>query len=123
MTTAILVDDEANLLEHLQRKLAEIWPELDVIGTAVNGREALELAAAAEPDVAFLDIHMPGISGLEVARNLPPEVQVVFVTAYDQYAVEAFERCTGRADVHARRMFAVLTHDRHRDAAPGGAVA
>lgn len=90
--TAILVDDEPELLAMLRRRLAEVWPELDVVGEAGDGPAALRLAASVRPDVAFLDIQLPGQSGLEVARELGGRCHVVFVTAYDQYALSAFER-------------------------------
>jgi DNA-binding LytR/AlgR family response regulator len=89
--TALLVDDEPQLLVALRRALESAWPELEVIGEALDGEEALELAEARPPDVAFLDIQMPGLSGLEVARRLQGRCHVVFVTAHDRYAVEAFE--------------------------------
>lgn len=89
---AVIADDEAELAANLERQLAEAWPELDVVGVARNGPEALELLERERPDVAFLDIRMPGLSGLEVARRLTTECRVVFVTAFDQYAVEAFEQ-------------------------------
>jgi len=91
MPTALLVDDEPNLLRHLTHKLARAWPELEVVGQAQSGREALELAAVHHPDVVFLDIRMPGLSGLQVAERLPSETRVVFVTAYEDHAVQAFE--------------------------------
>ncbi|MEM7077004.1 MAG: LytTR family DNA-binding domain-containing protein [Pseudomonadota bacterium] len=90
--TAVVVDDEPLVAEHLQRKLEELWPELDILGSAVNGRQGLALIAETQPDIVFLDIHMPGMSGLQMAEDLPRDIQIVFVTAYDQYAVEAFER-------------------------------
>ncbi len=92
MTTALLVDDEANLLDHLVQKLTEIWPELEILATAQNGWEALSLVRELHPDVIFLDIHMPGLSGLKVAEQLPGDIDIVFVTAFDEYAVEAFDR-------------------------------
>jgi DNA-binding LytR/AlgR family response regulator len=91
VTTALLVDDEPNLLAYLERKLGEVWPELTVVGKAGNGREALALAADLQPDIAFLDIQMPGMSGLKVAEALDPDIRIVFVTAHDEYAVAAFE--------------------------------
>ncbi len=91
-TTAILVDDEENLLVTLRDKLAVLWPELEILGTAQNGRQAIALARETQPDFAFLDIHMPGLSGLEVAEALPRDTRIVFVTAFDQFAVAAFER-------------------------------
>ena len=92
MTSAIIVDDEPNLANHLQTKLRELWPELDLLGPAHNGRSALALAAETQPDIAFLDIHMPGLTGLQVAEALPASTRVVFVTAFDEYAVDAFQR-------------------------------
>lgn len=89
---AILVDDEPELLAMLRRRLAEVWPDLRIVGEAGEGAAALALAAATRPDVAFLDIQMPGPSGLEVARQLGGQCHVVFVTAHDQYALTAFER-------------------------------
>jgi DNA-binding LytR/AlgR family response regulator len=89
--TAIIVDDEPELVGSLRRRLAVQWPELEVVGEALDGLAALELANARRPDIAFLDIQMPGASGLEVARRLAGRSHVVFVTAYDQYAVQAFE--------------------------------
>ncbi len=91
MTTAVLVDDESNLTDYLARQLATAWPELEIVGTAVNGRQALALCEETAPDVVFLDIQMPGLNGLQVAEALDPEIRVVFVTAFDDYAVEAFE--------------------------------
>ena len=91
-TTAIIVDDEATLITYLADKLQSLWPELEVVGTAVNGRQAIALATETQPDIAFLDIHMPGLSGLQVAEALPSETKIVFVTAYDEFAVDAFER-------------------------------
>jgi DNA-binding LytR/AlgR family response regulator len=88
---AVIADDEPNLARYLRERLAALWPELEIAGVAANGPEAKALIATEEPDVAFLDIRMPGLSGLEVARDLAG-VHVVFVTAYDEHAVEAFER-------------------------------
>ncbi len=88
---AVIADDEPNLARYLRERLAALWPELEIAGVAANGPEAKALIDAEEPDIAFLDIRMPGISGLDVARDLAG-VHVVFVTAFDQYAIEAFER-------------------------------
>jgi DNA-binding LytR/AlgR family response regulator len=90
--TALIVDDEPLLRRSLVRLLGHAWPELRVVAEARSGREALERCRRDEPDVCFLDIHMPGLSGLEVARQLGPRTHVVFVTAYDRHAVEAFEQ-------------------------------
>jgi DNA-binding LytR/AlgR family response regulator len=89
---ALIADDEPHLAAYLRERLAAIWPELDVIGVANDGPAALRLIEEHDPDVLFLDIRMPGLTGLEVARRAAAGVQVVFVTAYDQYAVTAFER-------------------------------
>jgi DNA-binding LytR/AlgR family response regulator len=88
---AIIADDEAPLRADLQRQLARGWPELRVVGAASNGVEALALIERHRPDLAFLDIQMPGMTGLDVAARAPAACRVVFVTAYDQYAVQAFE--------------------------------
>jgi len=89
---AVLADDEPRARQFLERLLGE-HPEITLVGAARGGAEALELIARLKPDIAFLDIHMPDLSGLEVARSLRGEGMplVVFVTAYDRYAVEAFE--------------------------------
>ncbi len=89
---AVIADDEAELAQHLARELAKLWPELEVVALAANGVEALAQIERLRPQIAFLDIRMPGLTGLEVARRLNGDCRVVFVTAYDQYAVEAFER-------------------------------
>lgn len=91
MTTAIVADDEPNLADHLQRQLTSVWPALTILGTASNGPEASSLVQKFQPDIAFLDIRMPGLSGLEVARELGSRTRVVFVTAFDQYAIDAFD--------------------------------
>jgi len=88
---AIIADDEPRLAHYLRDRLAALWPELVIAGIANNGMEARALIAEASPDVAFLDIRMPGMSGLDVAKALDCPVHVVFVTAYDEYAVAAFE--------------------------------
>jgi DNA-binding LytR/AlgR family response regulator len=89
--TAILADDEPLLRAHLREKLAAMWPELCIVGEAANGVEAAALVADKQPDIAFLDIKMPGQTGIEVAQGIETHTRVVFVTAYDQYAVAAFE--------------------------------
>ncbi len=91
-TTAIIADDEPRLAEYLKGRLAVLWPELVIAGVASNGPDAQALLDSEAPDIAFLDIRMPGLSGLDVARAADAQVQVVFVTAYDQYALAAFER-------------------------------
>ncbi len=89
---AVIADDEAELAAHLERELARAWPELKIVGVACNGPEALALLQELRPEVAFLDIRMPGLSGLEVVKRLDSGCRVVFVTAFDQYAIEAFEQ-------------------------------
>jgi DNA-binding LytR/AlgR family response regulator len=90
-TKAIIADDEEQLRIHLRSQLSDIWPELIICGEAGNGEEALELIEDYRPDVAFLDIKMPGLSGMAVAKRIAKTCRVVFITAYDKYAVEAFD--------------------------------
>jgi len=89
--TALIADDEPLLRKSLTRLLADAWPELDVVAQARNGREALAQFEALQPDICFLDVHMPGLSGVQAARQIGRRAHLVFVTAYDQYAVQAFE--------------------------------
>jgi DNA-binding LytR/AlgR family response regulator len=111
-TTAVIADDERLLREQLRARLAEVWPDLEIVAEAKNGAEAVALVEAHHPDVVFLDIRMPGMTGIEAARaiaQLPLDgddggaahtagarpwrgCEIVFITAYDQYAVEAFEQ-------------------------------
>jgi DNA-binding LytR/AlgR family response regulator len=88
--TALIADDEPLLREALARLLAQVWPELELVAHARNGREAVQQFEALGPDVCFLDVHMPGMSGIEAARAIGHRAHLVFVTAYDQYAVQAF---------------------------------
>jgi DNA-binding LytR/AlgR family response regulator len=88
----VIADDEPLLRAQLRSRLARLWPELEVVHEMENGRGILEVLEEHEPQVVFLDIHMPGVNGLEAARAVAGRAHVVFVTAYDQYAVEAFER-------------------------------
>jgi DNA-binding LytR/AlgR family response regulator len=89
---AVIAEDEANLREELRETLADVWPELDVCAEAADGNAALHALEKHEPDVMFLDIQMPGLTGLDVARRASGKCHVVFVTAYDNYAVSAFEQ-------------------------------
>ncbi len=101
---AVLADDERLMREQLRARLTEVWPELDIVAEAKNGLEAVELTKEHKPDLVFLDIRMPGLTGVEAARQIAqmgdegPEdeawlvPEIVFITAYDQYAVEAFEQ-------------------------------
>jgi len=88
--TALIADDEPLLREALSRQLSQAWPELDVVAQARNGREAIKQFEALQPDVCFLDVHMPGLSGVEAAHHIGRRAHLVFVTAYDHYAVQAF---------------------------------
>jgi DNA-binding LytR/AlgR family response regulator len=88
--TALIAEDEPLLRESLERLLRGLWPELTVTARARNGREAIDLFELHKPTVAFLDVHMPGLSGIEAARHIGRRAHLVFVTAFDQYAVQAF---------------------------------
>ena len=90
--TAVIADDEPMLRASLRMRLAKLWPELAIVHEMENGRGVDDVIAEHDPDLFFLDIHMPGVNGLEAARAIGGRAHVVFVTAYDQYAVEAFER-------------------------------
>jgi DNA-binding LytR/AlgR family response regulator len=92
MPTALIVDDETPMREQLKSRLAEVWPELRIVAEAANGIAALEQAQLHAPDIIFLDIRMPGKNGIEAARTLAQQAQIVFVTAYDEYAIQAFEQ-------------------------------
>ena len=89
--TALIADDEPLLRGTLTRLLGSAWPELEIVAQARNGREAIEMFAAKKPDVCFLDVHMPGVSGVDAARSIGRSAHLVFVTAFDHYAVQAFE--------------------------------
>jgi DNA-binding LytR/AlgR family response regulator len=88
--TALIADDEPLLRDALRRQLASVWPELDVVAEARNGRETVRLFDERHPDVCFLDVHMPGLSGVDAANHIGRRAHLVFVTAYDHYAVQAF---------------------------------
>ena len=88
--TALIADDEPLLRERLAALLAALWPELKIVAQARNGREAVELFDELHPRIVFLDVHMPGMNGIEAARAIGRRAECVFVTAYDKYAVEAF---------------------------------
>jgi DNA-binding LytR/AlgR family response regulator len=88
---AIIADDEEQLRTYLISRLSEVWPELVICGEAGNGLEALKAIEKEQPHIAFLDIRMPSLSGMEVAKKIVGSCRIVFITAYDQYAVEAFE--------------------------------
>ncbi len=98
--SAVIADDERLMREQLRARITEAWPELQIVAEAKNGQEAVDLVAQHRPDLVFLDIRMPGLTGVEAARQIAqletdedwPLPEIVFITAYDQYAVEAFEQ-------------------------------
>jgi DNA-binding LytR/AlgR family response regulator len=92
LVNAVIADDEPLLRAQLRSRLARVWPELSVVHEMENGKDIDRVLDEHEPHLFFLDIHMPGVSGLEAARAIGDRAHVVFVTAFDQYAVEAFER-------------------------------
>ena len=96
MTHAVIADDERLMREQLRSRLQELWPELEIVGEAKNGAEAVEMVSTQRPQVVFLDIRMPAKTGIEAAREiaaLPGRVpEIVFVTAYDEYAIDAFKQ-------------------------------
>lgn len=91
MATAIIADDERLMREQLRARLTEVWPDLQVLAEAKNGEEAVAAVRDHHPDLAFLDIRMPGMTGIEAARHIGDACHVVFITAYNEYAVDAFE--------------------------------
>src|SRR4051812_9817423 len=118
---ALIAEDEPMLRAQLKLRLQAAWPEIEVIAEAQNGGEALALAAELEPDVVFLDIRMPVLSGLKAAQKLAQQSHIVFVTAYDEYAVAAFEQ--GAVDyvlkpITAERMDKVVARLKERLQAP-----
>jgi DNA-binding LytR/AlgR family response regulator len=92
MPTAIIADDERLMRDQLKMRLNQVWPELEILAEAKNGEEAIELVQKHRPDFTFLDIRMPGKTGLDAAQAIAGQSYIVFITAYNQYAVEAFER-------------------------------
>jgi DNA-binding LytR/AlgR family response regulator len=88
--TALIADDEPLLRDALRRQLGNVWPELTIVAEARNGREAVSLFDERHPDICFLDVHMPGLSGVDAANHIGRRAHLVFVTAYDHYAVQAF---------------------------------
>jgi DNA-binding LytR/AlgR family response regulator len=121
MPTALIAEDEPMLRAQLRTRLGEAWPELTIVAEAENGEQALALFDERKPDIAFLDIRMPLVSGLEVARALSGRCHIVFVTAYDEYAVAAFDE--GAVDyvlkpVAAERIAKVATRLKQRVSTP-----
>ncbi|MDO8653892.1 MAG: LytTR family DNA-binding domain-containing protein [Undibacterium sp.] len=92
MPTAIIADDERMMREQLRSRLEQVWPELDIVGEAKNGEEAIQMVTTQRPDLAFLDIRMPLKTGLEAAKEIGNQAHIIFITAYDQYAIEAFDQ-------------------------------
>jgi DNA-binding LytR/AlgR family response regulator len=92
MPTAIIADDERLMRDQLRSRLEQVWPELEILAEAKNGEEAIQLVDLHKPDLAFLDIRMPAKTGLEAAKEIGTKAHIVFITAYDQYAVEAFDQ-------------------------------
>lgn len=103
MPTALIADDERLMREQLRARLSQVWPELEIVAEARNGQEAVSLTQQHRPDVVFLDIRMPVLTGVDAARQIAqlptydeadgwPGCEIVFITAYDQYAVQAFEQ-------------------------------
>ncbi|MBE1161989.1 LytR/AlgR family response regulator transcription factor [Dyella acidiphila] len=90
-TTALIAEDEEPQRTELRGMLARLWPELVIVAECDNGISALDVWTSEKPDVAFLDIRMPGLGGLEVARQAVSPAQVVFITAHDEFAVKAFD--------------------------------
>ena len=105
MTRALIVEDEPLLRAELADQLAMLWPELEIAGQAENGIEAVAMLEALRPDIVFLDIQIPGLNGLEVARHVPESAQIVFVTAYAEHALNAFD--AGAADYLVKPLSAV----------------
>ncbi len=117
--TAVIAEDEPVLRAELRARLGELWPELTIVAEAADGLEATRAFDAHAPDVLFLDIQMPGMTGLEVARLASGQCHVVFVTAYDRYAVAAFEQ--GAVD-YVMKPFSHVAPRRDRRPAEGPAA-
>jgi len=110
--TAVVAEDEAALRGELVEQLGKLWPDLSIVGEAADGLEALRLLDEHQPDILFLDIEMPGATGIDVARQVNGRAHVVFVTAYDQYAIAAFDQ--GAVDyllkpLHGARLFTAIS--------------
>ncbi len=121
MPRALIAEDEPLLREELIELLAQVWPQLEICAAVADGSSALEAIATKRPDVAFLDVEMPGLSGVEVARQLPRPCHLAFITAYDHYAVSAFE--SGAVDyvlkpISASRLSTTVSRLRQRLAQP-----
>jgi DNA-binding LytR/AlgR family response regulator len=125
MARCVIADDERLMREQLRARLGEVWPELQIVAEAKNGAEAVVLVAEHRPELVFLDIRMPGLTGVEAARQIAQmEIgddellpEIVFITAYDQYAVEAFEQGVAQAGLALQQLLHQLTAKMN----PGGA--
>jgi DNA-binding LytR/AlgR family response regulator len=123
--TAVVAEDEALLRGQLIEQLGSLWPELAIVGEAADGIQALRLLDEHKPDILFLDIEMPGATGLEVARQASGRSRIVFVTAYDQHALAAFD--AGALDyvlkpISAARLFTAVSRVREGLSAPPARV-
>lgn len=123
---AIIADDEPYLARFLSDELRKVWPELEIVATLGNGTDAAKSIDALEPDVAFLDIQMPGMTGLEVAQGVEGKTLCVFVTAYDEFALRAFDE--GAVDyllkpVNSERLAKAIDRVKQRLLAQGSASA
>jgi DNA-binding LytR/AlgR family response regulator len=121
---ALIADDEPLLRESLERMLHAAWPELEIVASVRNGRDAVAQFEKLRPDICFLDVHMPGLNGVEAAHRIGPRAHLVFVTAYDEYAVQAFAE--GVLDylvkpVEAQRLAETVTRLKARLASAGPA--
>ena len=129
MPKCVVAEDEQLLRESLVGLLRDVWPQLDIVAACEDGGEAIEAIAEHQPDVAFLDIRMPGLTGLEVAAaaaEASPATQIVFVTAYNQYAIAAFDK--GAVDyllkpIARERLAATVKRLQARSARDAGALA
>ncbi|MEQ1518396.1 MAG: response regulator, partial [Usitatibacteraceae bacterium] len=121
MPTCIIVEDEVILRSQLKETLAQTWPELTIAGEAADGMTGARLIDDLKPDIAFLDIRMPGMSGIDLARHAAGRCHIVFITAYDEYAIRAFEQ--GAVDyvlkpVEPARFMATIARLKSRLTAP-----
>jgi DNA-binding LytR/AlgR family response regulator len=122
---AVIADDEPLLRAQLRSRLQRLWPELAIVHEMENGRDVEKVVHDHAPELFFLDIHMPGVNGLEAARAIGPRAHIVFVTAYDRYAIEAFER--GAVDYvlkpfNEERLGVTVQRLRNRLAAPPASI-
>ncbi|MCG8634551.1 MAG: LytTR family DNA-binding domain-containing protein [Desulfobacterales bacterium] len=128
---AVIADDEEVLRTGIANLLNRMWPDLDICGQAENGVQALSMIQSQKPEIVFLDIQMPGMTGVEVAKKILGMTKVVFITAYDRFAVEAFEseavdyilkpvseQRLGKTIDRLKKQLAARTHDQDRESVP-----